>query len=312
MFAGLAFQDTTEIILQGLNKKNKRIDVSFNLQLVDTLQIDPNPLYGGRNVYLSDSLSEDMQKYFSTLRQKIQLQSIQDSIAQYELEVVEITSRSNKADGIITSYYEPDYSVKGKDLAQNLTVLESLQGRIPGVQIQGTRYNMRVFIRGIRGLSNNVTNEVLYILDGIPTTIDIIQTIPMPDIYRVDVLKTPAQTAVYGVRGANGVIAVYTKAEYNDTYETDIPDDIGMMRPNLKGFHISRNFYLPKYTPDQAVETVDLRSTLYWNPLIRTDAKGKASLSFYNSDLKGEFVITVEGISILGKPGYATTTFTVR
>ena len=90
-------------------------------------------------------------------------------------------------------------------------VLESLQGRVAGVEI--SRENGRagadvdVLVRGQRSLAAN--NGPLILVDGVPygSTIDIDQS----DIESVEFLKDAASTAIYGSRGANGVILITTK-----------------------------------------------------------------------------------------------------
>ena len=45
----------------------------------------------------------------------------------------------------------------------------------------------------------------------------------------------------------------------------------------------------------------DFRSTIYWNPIVRTDSTGVAQVSFFNSDETGNVQIVVEGITADGK-----------
>ncbi len=92
-----------------------------------------------------------------------------------------------------------------------------LQGRVAGVSVARTPDGIAVRIRG--GTSVYGNNEPLYILDGMP-----IQPGPNGalsglnpyDIESIKVLKDPADTAIYGVRGANGVIVIKTKKPKQD------------------------------------------------------------------------------------------------
>lgn len=105
-------------------------------------------------------------------------------------------------------------SIKGKEL-ENVPVrgpLEALQGRVAGVQIvqnsgsPGATPNVR--IRGVTSL--NAGNDPLYIVDGVPITGDI-NVVNPNDIQSIEVLKDASATAIYGARGANGIIIVTTK-----------------------------------------------------------------------------------------------------
>ena len=91
-------------------------------------------------------------------------------------------------------------------------ISQALQGRLPGVQFQQSSSQpgapMQIRIRGTRSLS--ATNDPLVVLDGIPFPGSIGDINPN-DIQSVDILKDASATAIYGSRGANGVILVTTK-----------------------------------------------------------------------------------------------------
>jgi len=91
---------------------------------------------------------------------------------------------------------------------------EALQGKAAGVDITtserpGTLGTVR--IRGTRSLSG--TNDPLYVVDGVPLMSSSgIETLNPRDIESIDILKDASATAIYGSRGANGVILVTTKS----------------------------------------------------------------------------------------------------
>jgi TonB-dependent SusC/RagA subfamily outer membrane receptor len=79
----------------------------------------------------------------------------------------------------------------------------------------------------IRGIGSINANGPLYIVDDVPLNGNI-NSINPNDIESVNVLKDPSQTAIYGVRGANGVIVIKTKKGPNvnssiDLGEQEIP-----------------------------------------------------------------------------------------
>ncbi len=124
---------------------------------------------------------------------------------------------------------------------------QSLAGRIPGVQVNvnsgrpGGRTNVR-----IRGFSSiNSTNNPLYVVDGVQLPMgnqaqfsQAIDYINPNDIVSVEVLKDASSTAIYGARGANGVILITTKkgkaGEGKVTYNADFSvNTIGPNRPEV-------------------------------------------------------------------------------
>ena len=91
-------------------------------------------------------------------------------------------------------------------------VFQALQGKAAGVDITsserpGTLGDIR--IRGNRSL--NASNTPLYVVDGVPLSSGGIETLNPRDIESVDILKDASSTAIYGSRGANGVVLVTTK-----------------------------------------------------------------------------------------------------
>jgi TonB-dependent SusC/RagA subfamily outer membrane receptor len=96
---------------------------------------------------------------------------------------------------------------------QARTVEELLQGRVAGVQVfRNAAGGISVRIRGTGSIMGN--NEPLYVIDGMPVMAGrsgALVGINPHDIERIDVLKDAGSTAIYGSRGANGVILVTTK-----------------------------------------------------------------------------------------------------
>jgi len=91
--------------------------------------------------------------------------------------------------------------------------LEAIQGKAAGVDITSNERPGeigRVRIRGLRSLT--ASNDPLYVVDGIPLmSASGIETLNPLDIESIDVLKDASATAVYGSRGANGVVLITTK-----------------------------------------------------------------------------------------------------
>lgn len=103
-------------------------------------------------------------------------------------------------------------SVKGEKMGE-FTVpnpIQALQGRAPGVVITtntgAPEGNFSVRIRGVNSIQGG--NDPLYIIDGMPANASSINSM---DIQSVEVLKDASATAIYGSRGANGVVLITTK-----------------------------------------------------------------------------------------------------
>jgi TonB-dependent starch-binding outer membrane protein SusC len=99
-----------------------------------------------------------------------------------------------------------------KDVPIN-SAAEALNGRLAGVTATTSEGSpdaeVRVRVRG--GMSITGDNSPLYIVDGVQVE-NALNTISPQDIQTIDVLKDAAATAIYGARGANGVIVITTKS----------------------------------------------------------------------------------------------------
>ncbi|OOG65905.1 TonB-dependent receptor [Flavobacterium sp. A45] len=104
-------------------------------------------------------------------------------------------------------------TISGKELGEFASgnVTQALQARLPGVELTQTSTkpgaSMQIRIRGTRSLT--ASNDPLIVLDGVPFAGSIGDINPV-DIKSLDILKDASATAIYGSRGANGVVLITT------------------------------------------------------------------------------------------------------
>ena len=107
-------------------------------------------------------------------------------------------------------------TVSGEDTKDrpNASIIQRLQGQIPGLNIQtGSGQpgsNSTIQLRGPSSILGNT--EPLILVDGVPVDEDVFRSFNPNDIESTTVLKDAAGTAIYGNRGANGVIILTTKS----------------------------------------------------------------------------------------------------
>ena len=162
-----------------------------------------------------------------------------------------------------------------------LSVDNALQGRIAGADFMSTTgepgATTTIRIRGTRSI--NASNEPLIVVDGVMDAIHDLNDINSDDIASISVLKDASSTAIYGSRGANGVILITTKrglgttGKPNITFKTDIgfsqlPRHLDIM--NAAEFAQYRNDYASfgsdAIHPDIGADT-PLSGSVYSDPL---------------------------------------------
>jgi TonB-dependent starch-binding outer membrane protein SusC len=100
--------------------------------------------------------------------------------------------------------------------------LQALQGKAAGIDITSNERPGevgKVLIRGVRSI--NASSDPLYVVDGVPLNVGSINGVNPNDIETIDVLKDASATAIYGSRGANGVVLITTKKGKNGAINLD-------------------------------------------------------------------------------------------
>ncbi|MGN6491121.1 MAG: SusC/RagA family TonB-linked outer membrane protein, partial [Agriterribacter sp.] len=120
------------------------------------------------------------------------------------------TARKRDYTGSVTSVNSKIISAQA-----NSTVTRALEGVVPGIQVSSIDgqpgLDMGIRLRGSSSAVQNNSNALI-VIDGVPTEYpNALSSINPKDIQSISVLKDAASTAVYGARGANGVLLVTTK-----------------------------------------------------------------------------------------------------
>ncbi|WP_341228411.1 TonB-dependent receptor [uncultured Arcticibacterium sp.] len=128
-------------------------------------------------------------------------------------------------------------SIKSEDVNAFPTanVMQSLSGRASGVQVKqntgapGSGVSVR--IRGTNSIQGS--NEPLYVIDGFPVSSQPLG-INNTDIESIEILKDASAIAIYGSRGANGVVLITTKSGKEGTMKVDYESSFGIQKLNKK------------------------------------------------------------------------------
>ncbi|HUQ97495.1 MAG TPA: hypothetical protein VM010_07510 [Chitinophagaceae bacterium] len=162
-----------------------------------------------------------------------------------------------------------------------------LQGKVAGLQISGNGGNTSLQWRG---------GKPAVYLDQINTDVDMLSSLPVSDIAYVKVFRPPFMG---GFNGANGAIAIYTRKGT----DAAVTPGKGLNNNTISGYTPVKEFYAPNYDSFKARnEQRDLRTTLYWNPLLLLTPKNRTvTVTFYNNDVTKAFRVILEGFTSDGR-----------
>ena len=305
----LQIPDTVWAMTKSLDSKGKLQKVDLTIK-----ELSPFPAQKSMSQGIPLSWNSEIEHYLETVRQRRLIAASLRLDDQVVLKEVLITGK--RQDNMI--YGTPDAVVEMNEsmLAFN-NIFEILSGRVAGVTVSGSGMNATVRIRGQSSFTGATTP--LFLLDGIPltnslTSIDtsgvttqsqlnaILLSINPRDVDRIEVLKNPGTTSIFGVRGGNGVISIITQRE---TIQSRMTSPKGFDKIQLQGYSWTKEYYAPKYdVPRDEHVLTDKRTTVYWNPGMFTDNLGYVELEFFNSDEAKQIQVDIQGMSDYGDPIY--------
>lgn len=207
------------------------------------------------------------------------------------LQEVNVTTKKQAAKAP-PMYGNADKVVKvDKSMERFDNILSALMGKTAGLMVMPGQDGVQVRMRG---------GTPVLLLDGFRSDVTVLSSVHPTDVESVEIIKSPS-AAFPG--SEYGIIAVNLKKggmRYSGPRE-------GSVITKLTGYYKAREFYSPNYAVKKDEHDLpDNRSTVYWNPTVQTDATGKASVTFYNSDGVTAMQAVVEGISNAGNAGSTT------
>lgn len=277
-FTNLYFYDSLHVFISGVNRRGRKF-VSFIWD--DKVQKSPNAdklpsIYTYRKEKSTKTITYLGEMSPELINRKWRLS---DTIILNEINVL---ARKREDDGYVRPYTSPDLGVDIKSMKDKRREFEKL-------------YHSSAAVR--RMLNDDLTPIGRYFIDGVedilgfgPPPIDFIDKIEYVQDYPNPNSGFPGPAVFYWTIRER---PVFPEVEPNGIYNID-----------LQGYSIARRFYNPVYDgtedPEEKAKD-DFRNTLYWNPVVVTDAKGKSQISFYTSDQMSEVKIVVEGLTYDGK-----------
>lgn len=178
------------------------------------------------------------------------------------------------------------------------SVLESMNGMIPGIEISMNARPGDTGFATIRGISNFTNNTPLYVIDGLPT--NDIRDMNVNDIESMQVLKDASAAAIYGSRAANGVIIITTKKGTDGAVKVDFsasyaiqhyshPFELANSEEWSKINTVARqNAGLPVMSHDLSVDTD------WWDAIIRTGNIQQYNVSLSGGNETGNYYVSGE------------------
>jgi TonB-dependent Receptor Plug Domain len=150
-------------------------------------------------------------------------------------------------------YKSADNVVYIKEGNHYRNIFEAIKGKVPGVVVN----NNDVLIRGRNSLYGGT--DPLYLIDGVPTSKEAAGSVSMTDVDRIEIIKG-SQSNMFGARGSNGIIAIYTKRGFNVKR--------GELTFQMLGYIYPKKFILSNIN-DNLYKKYNVSKTVHWNPDVK-------------------------------------------
>jgi hypothetical protein len=301
-FENLIFKDSSEVIINARNNLNSK-DLRIN---VDGEQFP--------SIYKNSNAANDVLNIDSALETYLSNSRIEHQSAFLLREVVIKTSATKKIDH--TNYSaltglspQADRQIDGKQFEGCNILLNCLN--TVGLTYQDQQlYLTKNYTQGLK-----VPIEIY--VNGLQVDVNYLASLDGKGIDNVEIFNNDGLSGINRLNGTSGVVSINMKelkrtpVTKDQLKELFPPNNVLTLKP--KGYSVERQFYSPKFAgPRTSLQNQDSRTTIYWNPFVLTDKDGKGSFEFYNSDDKGPYKITIEGIDASGNIGRGVYTYELR
>jgi hypothetical protein len=304
-FTNLVIPDSTEVSINAKNNPN-----SNNLMiLVDNeifQPVDPDMNAPGVIANIDSTLTP----YLKNAKQRIENSSVLKEVTITAAPVIKqkthadhprLTGLSSIPDAIITS----DRFVACP------SILQCLQSIVPGLIYE----NLNLYVS--RSYQQGDRRPVAIFHNGLNVDLTYLQTVMSSDVESIEFFRTDGLSGINRMSNTMGVLVINSKIVPKVKFKKE--DFLALLKQNSavsvtpRGYSESSVFYSPKYEVSKASAIGgDLRTTIFWNPNVLTDATGNATFQFYNADGKGSYRAIIEGIDVDGSIGRAIYRYKVQ
>lgn len=212
---------------------------------------------------------------------------IEKSYSIFTSEIAE--EATNDSNGISTfekSYFEADDLIKFEEYKIFPTMTELIKEVINPLRTVTYEGEKQVKIKSLN--KSVATGQPVYIIDGIATkNTEFFLALKTNDLVSMKIFRNSKKLARLGFIGKNGIVMVQTKSG-NSREKLDTNNLI-------QGLNKPLNFEIRKKNPSNT--NPDFRSTVYWNPSVRTDFNGKTIIEFYTTDDTSPLLIQIDGFT---------------
>lgn len=296
-FNNLVFTDSSRLTLNARGNDNYR-NLVIHVDQTQFPGIDKNPEWPD----IQTNIESKMQAYLRNSRQVFRTDLVLEEV---QIVGTVVPKKSHKDYSALTGLGMADHTINPERLEGCLYLLQCLPSMLTGITYDSQE--QKFYITRDYNAGGRIPAQVF--LNGMPIDAMSLNSLPANDIEGIEIFLKDELGTVSRMYQNNGVISFYTKSDHKPAPRMTLAE-IERLLPKSNivdltplGYIKEYNFYTPKYESPDSKNVRDIRSTVYWNPKVKTDINGKAKIQFYNGDGNGNYRVVVEGIDVTGNYG---------
>ena len=294
-FRGIEFRDSTEFVIQALNKAGRPfVDLILENEMFPSEKALPVKT---ADITVEPDASERLSSYITRADTRY---TMENGMRTVYIEEVIIKGKAPEKKKYSFSYYMPKVTQQSLYMIDYDFITEMQPAfmsdiiyRFPFTRVENGKVIIERMSYSLDGGSGS--RPAVLVLDDMIIQEYNIDDLDPYSIERIAILKG-AQTVLLGGAGAAGAIVITTKkgmSAYKEVpkYHIKTTTPLGYQKPV--------EFYSPRYDTKDKRESgpPDLRTTIYWNPDVKVSADGGAVFDFYTSDATADYTVLIEGIT---------------
>jgi len=297
-FKEMFFGDSTKFAVRAETEKGKS-NVDIKMDIVSGHIVQKNLNTGDIEINVNEALASYLTKSDNYFEDLARISQVRNTI---NLETVNIVGQKNTVieSANFNGPGNADFIFKSDYLETRQDVYQALVGRIPGIRFVRLESGGQVpyLTKAQTQHAGNLegVNPMKIIVDGIEIDTSRVGEINFNDIETMEVLTSASLSFLYGTTG--GVLIITSKKATKDPNK--IAAGPGTLAYSPHGYYTAREFYMPKYEPNENNKPTDFRTTIYWKPNLITDIDGNANFEYYNANEPGTYRVVIEGIDAVG------------
>lgn len=307
VFEDLNFPDSVKVTINARSNDNYR-NIVINMDQTYYPAVDLENPYKANEVL---NIDKQMTDYLANSKNEFRTSYLIDEVSVTASRRVIRTSKEFSA---LSGLSMADHRIEGDRFSGCNVLTMCLNTLLTGVTYDSN--TLKYYLT--RSYNQGARVPVQFFMNGMPIDENTLSSINPNEVEAIEIFTKDDLGTVSRLYQNNGVVSIITKKEKPKGPRMSLAQIEAMLpKSNIidlfpLGYIKERKFYTPMYDTDQSKAVNDYRTTVLWNPDVKWDESGNATVEYFNADGNGKYKVVVEGMDANGKIGRTVYYYNVK